>query len=66
MVDLRVDVIWTTCKDDTMATIFFHPLKSLFTFYLNIFSCYSHFIPTGLSCFYYFLSRNLRKLFYES
>ena len=59
MVDLRVDMVWTACKNDASAACFFHIFQCFFPFAAHILTDSSHFLPGCMCCSFYFICRNI-------
>ena len=66
MMDFRVDVIRTACKDDSSSSGILKVLKSLLALFLHIFTCLGKFFPCRMSCCLYFLCRNILKYLYQT
>ena len=49
MIDLRINVIWTSGQHDSLAVILFQPRDDPFTFRLNICPDCGHFFPAPVS-----------------
>ena len=63
MVDLVINVIRTTCKNDTVFAMFFQPCNGFFTFFVHGLTDPGQFRPSQFCSFFYFGSRNFREGF---
>ena len=59
MVDLRVDMVWTACKNDASAACFFHIFQGLFPFSAYILTDSSHFLPGSMGSSLDLTGRNI-------
>ena len=66
MVDLRVDMVWTACKNDASVACFFHIFQCFFPFAAYIFTDSSHFRPGCMGCGFYFICRNILEDFCQT
>ena len=66
MMDFRINMVWTSCKDNTSSACFFQISKCLFTFFLHIFTCLCQFFPCCMCCCLYFFCRNILKHLYQT
>ena len=61
VVDLRVNVVRTSCKDNSSSSCFLQILKSLLALFLNVLMYGIHFFPGFVSCCFHLSSRDIRE-----
>ena len=66
MVDLRVNMVWTACKDDSAASGFFQVLQSFLAFFLDVCMDSCKFFPGFMCGSFDFSSRNVREFFHKT
>ena len=66
VMDFRVNMVWTACKDNTMTTCLFQIFQGFFSFFLHIAACSSHFLPALMHSSFDFLSRDILKFLYQT
>ena len=66
MMDFRVNMVWTACKDNTMASCLFQIFQGFFPFFLHIAACSSHFLPALMYSSFDFFSRDILKFLYQT
>ena len=66
MMDFRVNMVWASCKDNTMASCIFQIFQGFFPFFLYIAACSSHFLPALMHSSFDFFCRDILKFLYQT
>ena len=65
VMDFRIDMVGTSCQDNTPPSVFLQPFQGFLSFAHNIFSAPVHFQPGFSGRMADFLCRDIRKFFYQ-
>ena len=66
VVDFRVNMVWTACKNDSAAAGFFQVLQGFFTLFLDIHMYGCKFFPGFMGGSFYLGGRNVREFFHKA
>ena len=66
VMDFRIDMVRTSCQDDSPLSVFIHPLQCFFPFAHDVFSAPVHFQPGFSGRMADFFFRDIREFFYQT